>query len=81
MKDGQKIIMSGEGEQEPGIPAGDLVFVLDEQEHPVFTRKGANLVMRMELELVEALCGFQKSVKTLDNRHLLLTVLPGMCGQ
>lgn len=77
MKDGQKIIMTGEGEQEPGVPAGDLIFVLDEQEHPVFTRKGSNLIMRMELELVEGLCGFQKSIKTLDNRHLLLTVLPG----
>jgi len=77
MKDGQKIMLTGGGEQEPGIPAGDLVFVLDEQEHPVFTRKGVNLIMRMELELVEALCGFQKSIKTLDDRHLLLTVLPG----
>jgi len=77
MKDGQKIVMSGEGEQEPGVQAGDLVVVLDEQEHPVYTRKGTNLIIRMELELVEALCGFQKSLKTLDDRHLLITVLPG----
>lgn len=69
--------MSGEGEQEPGVQAGDLVVVLDEQEHPVYTRKGTNLIIRMELELVEALCGFQKSLKTLDDRHLLITVLPG----
>jgi len=77
MKDGQKIVVSGEGEQEPGVPPGDLVIVLDEQEHPVFTRKGLHLIMRMELELVEALCGFQKSITTLDKRHLLITVLPG----
>lgn len=77
MRDGQKQTFSGEGDQEPGIPPGDLIVVLDEQEHPVFTRKGHHLIMRMELELVEALCGFQKSVTTLDNRHLLITVLPG----
>ncbi len=77
MKDGQKITFSGEGDQEPGIPAGDIIVVLDEQEHPVFSRKGIHLSMRMELQLVEALCGFQKAIKTLDNRHLLITVLPG----
>jgi DnaJ family protein A protein 1 len=77
MKDGQKITFSQEGDQEPGIPAGDIIVVLDEQEHPVFTRKGYHLYMRMELELVEALCGFQKTITTLDNRTLLITVLPG----
>ena len=33
--------------------------------------------MPMELELVEALCGFQKSIETLDGRHLLLGAMPG----
>jgi len=77
MRDGQKQVFSGEGDQEPGIPPGDVVVVLDEQEHPTFVRKIHHLIMRMELELVEALCGFQKSITTLDNRHLLITVLPG----
>jgi len=77
MKDGQKITFAGEGDQEPGIQPGDIIVVLDEQEHPIFTRKGSHLLMRMELELVESLCGFQKSVETLDKRHLLITALPG----
>jgi len=77
MKDGQKIVFSGEGEQECGIPAGDLIVVLEEEEHPVFTRKGTDLIMRIELELAEALCGFRKSVETLDGRHLSINVLPG----
>ncbi|XP_046408531.1 dnaJ homolog subfamily A member 1-like [Ischnura elegans] len=33
--------------------------------------------MRMNLELVESLCGFQKVIKTLDDRELLITNLPG----
>jgi DnaJ family protein A protein 1 len=77
MKDGQKIVFSGEGDQEPGMTPGDIIIVIDEEEHPVFTRKGLHLYIRMELELVEALCGFQKTIETLDKRHLMLTVLPG----
>lgn len=77
MRDGQKIVFHGEGDQEPGIEPGDIIFVLDQQEHSQFTRKGHDLIMSLELQLVEALCGFQKPVQTLDNRTLLITSHPG----
>lgn len=78
MKDGQQIRFTGEGDQEPGLEPGDIVIVLDEKEHPEFQRKGNDLITQKELLLVEALCGFQKTVKTLDSRVLIITVLPGM---
>lgn len=31
----------------------------------------------MDIELVEALCGFQKLIRTLDDRDLVLTTIPG----
>lgn len=79
MKDGQPIRFAGEGDQEPGIEAGDVVVVLDEREHSVFKRKGNDLVLQMELQLVEALCGFQRPIQTLskDKRVLVITCLPG----
>lgn len=77
MKDGSKITFTGEGDQEPGLQPGNVVVVLDEQEHAVFKRKGANLYIQIDLQLVEALCGFQKVVETLDKRHLLISTLPG----
>lgn len=77
MRDGQKIVFSGEGDQEPELQPGDIVIVLEEQEHAVFRRSKQDLVMRMPLQLVEALCGFQKMIKTLDNRDLVVTNLPG----
>lgn len=40
-------------------------------------RKGEDLMMSMELQLVEALCGFKKPVQALDNRTLLITSHPG----
>ena len=77
MKDGQKILFNGEGDQEPGLEAGDVIIVLDEQPHESFVRKGHDLMMRMDILLVESLCGFQKTIRTLDNRTLLITSLPG----
>ena len=47
MKDGQKIVFAGEGDQEPGIEPGDVIFVLDEQEDKVFKRQGSDLYIHM----------------------------------
>ncbi|XP_037918851.1 dnaJ homolog subfamily A member 1 isoform X2 [Hermetia illucens] len=77
MRDGQKIQFSGEGDQEPGLQPGDIIIVLEEKEHPVFMRAGNDLVMKRPIQLVEALCGFQMVIKTLDNRDLVITSLPG----
>lgn len=77
MQDGQKITFTGEGDQEPGLEPGDIIIVLDEKEHPVFRRSGRDLIVRVELELTEALCGYQRCIKTLDDRDLLITCLPG----
>ncbi|ESN92603.1 hypothetical protein HELRODRAFT_95902 [Helobdella robusta] len=77
MKDGQQIRFSGEGDQEPGLEPGDIVVILDESEHPVFRRIHSDLTMKMEINLTEALCGFQKTIKTLDDRCLVITSLPG----
>jgi len=77
MKDGQQIRFTGEGDQSPGLDAGDVVIVLDEKEHNVFRRRGIDLLMQLEISLTEALCGFQRSIQTLDNRSLIIMSLPG----
>ncbi|XP_066207647.1 dnaJ homolog subfamily A member 1-like [Saccopteryx leptura] len=66
MKDSQKITFCGEGYQEPGRETGDIT-VLDQKDHAVFTQQGEDLFMCMDIQLVEALCGFQKPMATLDN--------------
>jgi len=43
----------------------------------LFVRADSDLIMKMQIELVEAICGFQKVIKTLDNRSLVITSLPG----
>jgi len=77
MEDGQQIRFAGQGDAEPGIEAGDIIIVLDEEKHDKFTRNGMDLQMKMELNLVEALCGCQKAIETLDKRFLVITLVPG----
>jgi DnaJ homolog subfamily A member 1 len=77
MEDGQKITFHGEGDQVPGLEPGDIIIVLDEKEHSLFKRKDMDLYMKMDINLTEALCGFQRTIKTLDNRILVITSLPG----
>ncbi|XP_061077898.1 dnaJ homolog subfamily A member 4-like [Conger conger] len=77
MKDGQKITFNGEGDQEPELEPGDVIIVLEQKKHPVFQRQQDNLLMKMEIKLVEALCGFKKTIRTLDDRMLVITSPPG----
>ncbi|KAF4095249.1 dnaJ homolog subfamily A member 4 [Onychostoma macrolepis] len=77
MKDGQKITFHGEGDQEPGLEPGDVIIVVEFKKHPVFQRRDDNLIMKMKIKLVEALCGFKRTICTLDNRLLLINSPPG----
>jgi len=77
MRDGEKITFHGKGDQEVGLEPGDIVIVLDEQEHETFTRRGNNLHILQKLNLTEALCGCHKPIKTLDGRTIVFHLLPG----
>lgn len=76
-REGEEIRLRGEGDQHPDQEeAGDIVFRLEEGEHEVFSRAGADLHAELEVELVEALTGFERVVvRHLDGRGLQLCVL------
>lgn len=77
MEDGQKITFYGEGDQSPGLEPGDIIIILEEKEHAVFKRKDMDLVLKMEINLNEALCGFKRTIKTLDSRIIIISTLAG----
>lgn len=62
---------------QPDTVTGDIVFVLQQKEHPKFKRKGDDLFVEHTLSLTEALCGFQFILTHLDGRHLLIKSQPG----
>ena len=74
-RDGDKIVLEGEADQVPGSEEnGDIVFHLEEKEHPTFERAGADLSATIDVTLAEALTGFSRVVlKHLDGRGIELT--------
>jgi DnaJ family protein A protein 2 len=74
MEEGERIVLKGEADQEPGKETGDVVFVINEKDHPVFTRLGPDLKATLNITLAEALCGFSRVIlTTLDGRGLKYT--------
>lgn len=73
-KKGTKITFPEKGNEAPGITAADIVFIVDEKPHEVFTREGNDLIMMQKISLAEALTGYTVQVTTLDGRHLSIPI-------
>lgn len=76
MKEDQRITFKGESDQEPGVEAGDIVFVLKQKQHAVFTRNGADLYIDKNIALIEALSGTVFEINHLDKRQLIVRTKP-----
>lgn len=73
MKDGQTIVFERESEQHPDTIPGDLVLVLRQTPHHFFTeRYGNDLHAKFELNLKEALLGYNKKITHLDKREFYI---------
>lgn len=72
MKHDQKIKFKGEGHHVPEGEAGDVIYVVQVKEHPVFERKGPHLFMKKTIILKDALCGVEFIVEHLDGRFLVV---------
>merc|ERR1719491_1402720 len=75
--DNHKVQFREMADEHPDADAGDVVFVLKEQEHSEFKRKGADLFIERKISLVEALCGFSMELTHLDGRKLIIKTSPG----
>jgi len=77
MKDGQHVTFSGEADQAPNTIPGDVVIVVEEKPHERFRRKGDDLYMEMNIDLLTALAGGHFAVKHLDDRYLMVNIAAG----
>lgn len=74
-KAGTKVTFAGEGDEIGNSgKAQDVVFVIRERKHPVFTREGSNLLHHKRIPLVDALTGFKVDIPMLDSSGRILRV-------
>mmetsp|Transcript_7496 Transcript_7496/g.12489 ORF Transcript_7496/g.12489 Transcript_7496/m.12489 type:complete len:418 (-) Transcript_7496:51-1304(-) len=77
MKHNQKVTFRNMADEIPNMEAGDINFVIQEKEHELFKRKGADLLVTKELSLNQALCGFKWKINHLDGRDVVIKTRPG----
>lgn len=68
VENGDCIILPQYADQRPDMATGDILFIIKEKPHPVFKRKGSNLLMETEIDLNDALCGAKFQIKHLDGK-------------
>jgi len=77
MCNNEKITFRGMSDEVPKMEPGDINFVIQEKDHELFKRKGADLLVVKEVSLNQALCGFTWKIKHLDARVLVVKTRPG----
>ena len=71
-KAGTKITFPKKGDQRPGAYAADVVFVIKDKPHPVFTRDGSDIKYKAPVTLKQALLGADLQIPTLKGESVLL---------
>jgi len=62
---------------QPGAESGNVIVVLQQEEHKTFSRKDHDLYLTHSVGMTEALCGLQFIVQHLDGRELIIRNPPG----
>jgi len=75
---GNYLTLRGEGNAAPrGGQAGDLVVLIEEQEHELFIRDGADVYLEVEVTITEAVQGTELRIPTLTG-HVNLKIPAGI---
>ena len=65
--DGNYMTIEGKGNRGPNNgPPGDLIVVMQEQQHPFFTRNGADAIYELNLSFPEVTLGTEIEIPTLE---------------
>ncbi|KPL07580.1 molecular chaperone DnaJ [bacterium SM23_57] len=77
VKTGNYLHLRGQGNAGPqGGPVGDIIVVIEENEHEYFERQGDDIIYRAQLSIPQAVLGDEMEVPTLTGRAKL-TIHPG----
>lgn len=74
---GMRLKMEGYGDAgQNGALAGDLYVFIDVEPHPVFERKGDDLILELPISLVDAALGMKKEIPTLLKEGMCRITIP-----
>lgn len=76
---GTKITFPDKGNQQQNQLPADLVFVIDEKPHDIFSRDANDLFMTHRLSLAQAIGGTTVEVTSLDGRTLSIPITNIVC--
>jgi len=75
--EGKRYTFAGESDEVPDVTPGDVIVEISVEKHSKFMRKGADLVYRTELTLIQALTGTEFVLEHLDKKKIKLSTKPG----
>ena len=78
IEDGQRMRLSGKGEAGiRGGPRGDLYIFLSVKPHPIFQRKGRDLLLQVPIPMTNAALGSMIEVPVIDGRQIEVRIPEG----
>lgn len=70
--DKEKIILENKGDDIPYGISGDIEIIINERPHKYFERHGLNLFYKMNISLIDCLCGCEFDIKHLNKTNLIV---------
>ena len=71
---GGKIVIENMGDTPiDGSLPSDIIFIINQEDHPIFNVSDKHLIIEKKINLIDALNGFEFIITHLDNRKLLVT--------
>ncbi|OHT11071.1 DnaJ domain containing protein [Tritrichomonas foetus] len=72
-EEGTIVLFENAGDVSEVNSPGDIEVTIVSKKHPLFTRKGSDLHMNLEITLREALLGFTRTVKGIDGSDIIIS--------
>lgn len=70
--DGKRYTFNGESDEFPDVEPGDIIIEIVQEKHKKYIRKGADILYRIDISLLEALTGFKLELELLDGKKVLI---------
>ena len=73
----EKITIAGKGNEHPEYRTGDLIVIVQIENHNLFKRAKNDLILEKSIALIEALSGFELNLKHLNGQDVTIKTNPG----